>query len=498
MTLFEWLSPWVNHLEKYNYLVTDIIDDTRQLKEGNVFFALSNDHYSQTYLISEAIKKKPKAIIFSAESNTSTFYVQDDVLLIPIVNLSHIFFDMVARYFQYPVKHIHLYGVTGTNGKTSCTHFISQCLNYLGVSTGVIGTLGYGKLNQLQFFGMTTPNVLMLQRIFSDCLRQNIRAIAMEVSSHAIHQNRIEGLYFKSGIFTNLTRDHLDYHGTMVQYEHEKKRFISWEKTQNAIINADDSYGLKWIYALHSIKPVFAYTLQSNLFIPSNIPTVRANILKTNSNGTIIQLNSPWGDEEFNIPLIGKFNISNALAVFTALCADGYDWHQVIQALVQLRGVPGRMQTITYPENNIPWVVVDYAHTPDALEKILTALRPYVRGKLICIFGCGGNRDSGKRPLMAKVAEQCADEIIVTSDNPRFEDPQVIISDIAAGFSSHFLKKISSMIDRRQAIISAISHATQDDLILIAGKGAENYQDIQGEKIPFSDAEIVRGFIKNL
>lgn len=493
MNLSEWLSPWVTDFPMDFSLDTSIQDDTRQLKANEIFFALPSGSISQSDLFSKALEKNPKAIIFSKDDALAKPLLKQGVLWIPISNLKAVYADIIKKYYHYPEEKITLWGVTGTNGKTSCTHFLSQALNHLGTSSGVIGTLGYGKINQLQFFGMTTPGVLSLQKILSDCVHAKMQAIAMEVSSHAVHQNRIEGLSFQFGLFTNLTRDHLDYHGSMENYAHEKKRFLRSEKTKQLIINVDDPYGLKWILEFQKTlnKPLFGYSLQKSIRLPTQIPCTYASILERGTNGTCVQIDSPWGSGRCTIPLMGDFNISNAMAVYTALCAQGFDFQLVSQALSQLKAVPGRMETIIFPSENKPWVLIDYAHTPDALEKVLWALKPYAKSKLICIFGCGGNRDAGKRPMMAKVASEICDEIMVTSDNPRFENPESIIQEVMAGFSQWDSERISYCIDRQDAIRKVLGSATSSDLVLIAGKGDESYQEIKGEKIPYSDRDVI-------
>lgn len=496
MNLSEWLNPWIAELPLDFELNTAIQDDTRNLKANDIFFALPTSSISQAELFSRALEKKPKAIIFSKGNQTEKAFYQEGILWIPIENLKNVYASIIQKYFDYPQKKLSLFGITGTNGKTSCSHFLSQMLDALGVSSGVIGTLGYGKCNQLQFFGMTTPSVLALQKILSSCVNQKMQAISMEVSSHAIHQNRIDGLLFEAGLFTNLTRDHLDYHGSMENYAHEKKRFLISSETKKMILNADDEYGLQWILEFQKTvnKPIFAYSLKELNGLPQEIPCTQARILKRDVCGTQIQIHSPFGNGICTIPLLGDFNISNALGVFTMLCAQGFEFMRVLDALSHLRSVPGRMETIISPTQNQPWVLVDFAHTPDALEKVLLALRPYVKSRLICIFGCGGNRDQGKRPIMANIAGAYSDEVMVTSDNPRFENPKDIIQEIMAGFLSGHSSAISQCIDRKSAIQKVLSKATPLDLILIAGKGDEQYQEIHGEKIPYSDKEVVLSY----
>jgi len=315
------------------------------------------------------------------------------------------------------------------------------------------------------------------------------KVVAMEVSSHSIHQGRVNAIDFEVGIFTNLTQDHLDYHGDMATYANVKKRFFTDLPTKHAVINADDAYGKKWLAEFAAAhKSVFAYGLQK----PSvDVPFVYADQIQLSLQGIKAHIQSPWGEGGLQLPLIGQFNLSNALAVLTALCVYGLPFEQLLQDFNSLQSVPGRMQLLG--GNQRPLVVVDYAHTPDALQKVLQALRAHTQGKLICVFGCGGDRDHGKRPLMAKAVEQFADEIIVTNDNPRHESPDEIVAQIFTGFSS--TTRVSRELDRSKAIEKSIQSSTVADCILIAGKGAERYQQIGDEKMPFDDVICARQFL---
>jgi UDP-N-acetylmuramoyl-L-alanyl-D-glutamate--2,6-diaminopimelate ligase len=385
-----------------------------------------------------------------------------------------------------------MFGVTGTNGKTSCTHFIAQSLQALGMPAGVIGTLGSGLYGALGQAGLTTPDAITLQAILSFLVNQGAKAVAMEVSSHSIDQHRVNGIEFEVGIFTNLTQDHLDYHGDLETYASVKKRFLAEMPVNHVIINADDSYGLKWLTELASQKSVFAYSVNENISLPSFIPITYASNIKLSLKGIEADIYSPWGEGKLSSPLIGQFNLSNVLAVLTALCVYGISFKEALSLLAQLKPVPGRMQTLGGAGK--PLAVVDYAHTPDALENALKALRVHTKGRLLCVFGCGGDRDPGKRPLMASIAERLADQVIVTNDNPRTEDPEVIAQQIYAGFSNP--NEVIRELDRSKAIEKSIQLASENDCILVAGKGAEHYQLIGNQQFHFDDVEQVQAYLQ--
>lgn len=378
------------------------------------------------------------------------------------------------------MSELSVFGVTGTNGKTSCTHFLAEILNALSIPCHLIGTLGYGPIHALKDTGLTTPGPLILQSILTESVQQGAKAIAMEVSSHGIHQNRIQGVDFKVGIFTNLTQDHLDYHKDMASYAAVKRRFFEEFPVEQVVINADDAYGRVWLPVFAVKKTTFAYSITD---VKGDVPTTYARQITPTSLGLLVAIDSPWGQGTVELPLVGEFNVSNALAVLTALCAYGLSFKDVVAQLHHIHPVPGRMQKLG--GGDVPLVVIDYSHTPDALEKALTALRKQAQGSLICVFGCGGDRDKNKRPQMAAIAEKLADQVIVTNDNPRHELPEAIVEDIWAGFQVP--KKVVRLLDRAMAIKHSIQSAGKNDVILIAGKGAEQYQQIGDEKLPFDD-----------
>jgi len=371
-------------------------------------------------------------------------------------------------------------GVTGTNGKTSCTQFIARALK----KCAIIGTLGSGFPDHLIPGTLTTPGAIELQKTIAD-LTPHATHLAMEVSSHGLVQNRVAGIPFKIAVFTNLTRDHLDYHGDMAHYGQAKRLLFLTPGLQYAVINADDAFGRELLTEFNSTLKCYAYTVENNTTYPN---TVYADNLHFHSQGFSAHIYSPWGSGELHSKLFGRFNLSNLLAALTTLCLLDLPFEETLKELGKLPTVPGRMQR--FGGGDKPTVIVDYSHTPDALEKALTAIREHTTGKLWCVFGCGGNRDTGKRPLMGNIAATHSDHVIITNDNPRLEDPHQIIEEILAGIS----KKNDVLVeqDRKLAISSAIKQARPGDIILVAGKGHETYQQIGETKVPFSDVDIVQ------
>ncbi len=452
--------------------------DSRLVKPGDGFFAYAGGQVDGRHFIDEAIQKGARVIFADAEQFAVT--QRDGVPVIAMPHLTAQMGHIVARFYGNPAQQMQMVGVTGTSGKTSCSHFVADVLQQLHIPCGVIGTLGIGLYGHIQASSLTTPDAITLQQSLAKFLQQQIKIAAMEVSSHSLDQGRVNGINFTVGIFTNLSRDHLDYHGTMEAYGAAKKRLFAL--TKYAVINADDAFGRELIAALHSQQKVLSYSANGAA------ADVTAKNIFLDHTGIHADIVTPWGTSKIHSRLIGKFNLSNLLAVLTTLCVLDVPLQTALDGLTKVHSVPGRMQT--FGGQTRPLIVVDYAHKPDALEKVLLALREHCRGKLFCIFGCGGERDRGKRPLMAKIAEQYADQVVVTNDNPRHEKPQDIIAEIMTGFSRP--EKIIVEQDRSKAIRDVIQCAAAGDCILIAGKGAETYQQVGDEKIPFSDIEQVR------
>lgn len=371
-------------------------------------------------------------------------------------------------------------GVTGTNGKTSVTQWIAQALTLLGRKCAVVGTLGNGFPGALVPGPNTTPGAHVLREFLPECVRQGAAACAMEVSSIGLHQNRIAGLRFDIAVFTNLTRDHLEYHGTMEDYAAEKAKLFDWPGLGHAVLNLDDPFGAHLARHLSARVPTIGYTLDDATGADR---VLRARDLAESGSGITFTVDGV----RIEAPVIGRFNAANLLAVTGALLAAGLPLPDIATVLGRITAPPGRMQPVGGGPID-PLVIVDYAHSPDALEKVLTTLRGTASargGRLICVFGCGGERDPGKRPLMGAIAETLADQVVVTSDNPRDEEPGSIIAQIVAGMRA----TPTIEPDRAAAIHAAIAAAAAEDVILLAGKGHEPYQEIKGARLPFSDLD---------
>lgn len=491
MYLSELLKPYIHLPIELDRQIDRLTLDSRLVKKNDLFIALIGHQLDGKQYIVEAITKGACAVLCEGTSTTSTLTFHQDIPIISVNQLAMQLGQLAAYFYDRPAEHLRIIGVTGTSGKTSCTHFIAQALHYLQIPCGIIGTLGAGLFGALQDKNLTTPDVLTIQSLLSDFRGQSINTVAMEASSHGINQGRIKGIAFETGIFTNLSQDHLDYHGSLEAYAAVKYRFFTDYPMRYRIFNLDDTYGKKWAVALSKSTQIFAYSTQGMVLPRADMALIYADKIQLTAAGIKAKIHTPWGKGELFCPLIGQFNLGNVLAALTALCLQGHAFDKVLASMTFLQSVPGRMQLLKY--DNKPLVVVDYAHKPDALEKVLIALRAHTKGKLICVFGCGGNRDALKRPLMAAIAERLADQIIVTNDNPRHESPISIVEDILRGFKQSSLALVE--LDRSKAIEKSIQWATSDDCILIAGKGAEQYQQIGDQKFLFDDVTVALSYL---
>lgn len=464
-------------------LVSGIALDSRRVQSGDLFFACQGTALDGKRFIDDAIAAGASAVLVDATGQAESIIYRSSIPIVAIPHLNKQISAIAGRFYGNPAHSMEIIGVTGTNGKTSCTYFIASVLQQLGIPCGVIGTMGHGIYGDIKSGGLTTPDAASVQRILAEFKAQGVKHVAMEVSSHSLMQGRVEAIPFKVGVLTNLTQDHLDYHRTMEAYGAAKKRLFTELNTQYAVINQDDEFGQTLIENLPNKKNIIAYGLKKSDLTSSVFATeVRLN------HGIEAHVVTPWGEGELTTVLMGQFNLNNVLAVLAVLGILQIPLTQALACLKNLSSVPGRMQSFGGHEQ--PLVVVDYSHTPDSLQKALEALRPHCRGQLYCVFGCGGDRDRGKRPQMAAIAERLADHVIVTDDNPRSEDPKQIVAEIMQGFVHP--EKIIIQHDRSKAIYYGIQYAQRGDCVLIAGKGAETYQQIGENKIPFSDVEQVR------
>lgn len=466
-------------------VIKGLCQDSRVLKPGELFLAVPGLGADGRHFIKEAIAKGATAILFESQANPMPKLIDTVIPIIPISNLSALLGPIAARFYDYPSRYLPVLGITGTNGKTSCSQFLADSLQQLQRPCGVIGTLGNGFYDHLEPGQLTTPDAIELQQLLANFRNRHAQAVVMEVSSHRLAQHRLNGTEFSVAAFTNLTRDHLDYHGTMAAYAEAKRSFFDLPGLQLAILNADDAYAQHWLISLAEKLPVYAYSLNKPQPSLAHIPHITVKNYDFNHRGLQAEIDTPWGEVFIENPfLMGLFNLSNLLLVLTVLKSLHFSLAEIAQVIAKLKGVKGRLQAFHAPGKAV--AVVDYAHTPDALQQVLQALRPHCMGELFCVFGCGGDRDRGKRPLMAEIAEQEADYVILTNDNPRNEDPQQILQDIRQGLSG--TKPLYCEQDRQKAIAYALQKAKSGDIVLIAGKGHETYQLVKGIKYPFDDA----------
>ena len=471
-------------LERLGIPVCELVSDSRKAAPGVVFAAYPGETRDGRDYIVQAVAQRVDGVLWEADH-----HLWDPALGVPnagVAGLKNRIGEIAAHVYGEPSRAMHMIGITGTNGKTSVAHWIAQCFAELGQKIAVIGTVGNGFPGALTPALNTTPDAIDLQRRLAKYRKQGAVACAMEVSSHGLEQGRVNGTAFNVAVLTNLSRDHLDYHGNMDNYANAKARLFSWPGLDWVVLNVDDAFGQRLESGVSAAR-VAGYGFQRGAVVCEK--------LRLSQSGMQLQVRSDWGNAELAVPLLGRFNAANALATLTTLLVSGVKLDDACQALAHITPPPGRMQTLG--GNAHPLVVVDYAHTPDALEKVLATLREIVSGgRLICVFGCGGNRDKGKRPLMGQVAVAGADEVWITSDNPRDEVPQHIINEILDGMGranvSHAKTKhpVHNEPDRARAIFEAIGCAHHGDVVLIAGKGHEDYQESAGERLPFSDVAV--------
>jgi len=485
----------------------DLASDSRRVAQGDVFFACPGDANDGRRFIPQALAQGAGAVLWDDHD-----FNWNDAWQVPnrgIAQLKSVAGPIADAWYAHPSASMLTIGITGTNGKTSCSQWIAQALSAAGMRCAVVGTLGSGFPGALIETGYTTPDAVMLQRSLVELRQQSARAVALEVSSIGLAQGRVNGMHFDIAVLTNLTRDHLDYHGSMQAYEAAKAALFDWPGLKHAILNLDDAMGCRLADRI-GLRPTGAsavrvWTYAIDAAWANARADVRAINVRSTAHGTAFQAVTPLGVIDIETGLLGLFNVSNALAALTVLLAAGISLNEAAKHIAALTPPPGRMQTVT--AEGAPLAVVDYAHTPDALEKVLNALRPVAEargGRLITVFGCGGDRDAGKRPLMGRIVSQLADAVVVTSDNPRGENPLTIIDLILEGIveaqgdeiraenradTKDNNARITVQVDRRSAIRATLFNASARDVVLIAGKGHEAYQEIAGTKHPFSDVD---------
>ena len=469
--------------------VHGVSSDSRQVKQGDLFIICLGEPKWQRSYIKQAQENGAVAVAIDAQQ---MLHLDSSNLTIPIIgisNLAAIQGLIAARINDEPSQQMSLIGVTGTNGKTSCSQFIAQCFSDLGRTCGVMGTLGYGLLEALEQGPNTTPDEVTMQGQLGAMVQAGATTCAIEVSSHGLDQGRLNGCRFETAVFTNLTQDHLDYHGTMQAYGEVKAQLFNWPSLRHAVINFDDDFGRGLLNEIAPSVQTYTYSAQVSEvdYVDLGVSTITQH-----EHGIEAMVHTPKGQALLQVGLIGRFNLSNLLATLAVLLLHKIDLSSATFAINNLSTVCGRMQLIGSEQQskNKPQAIVDYAHTPDALEQALMAAKEHVaHGQLWVVFGCGGDRDAGKRPKMASIAETWADHVVVTDDNPRTESSEKILSDIGKGFKRR--DKVVIEGNRSLAIALTMGRAKAGDIVLIAGKGHETYQDVQGHKHHFSDHEQV-------
>ncbi len=463
--------------------VTGITSDSRRVVPGDLFCAIPGDEHDGRQYVSAAISAGAAAVVYDPAGNTEPLLRQSkhSVPMIPLPDLRSALGDIAARFYDHPSAALTVIGITGTNGKTSCVHLLAQALEHLGCRCGVIGTLGTGFIDALESGLHTTPDPVMLQQCFHTLQQQGATHVAMEVSSHALDQGRVNGVAFDLAVFTNLSRDHLDYHRDLAEYGAAKARLFAVPSLKAAVLNGDDPYTSE-LLTTSSAPQQWLFGVKPGDVVISDT--------RTTADGLQVDLQTPRGPLSLATALLGRVNADNLAAVASTLLLLGHPPAAVASAVNAVRPVPGRMELFAGGPR-LPQVVVDYAHTPDALERALRSLRDHCNGELWCLFGCGGDRDRGKRPTMGAIARRWADHVVLTNDNPRSEDPRAIAVDIVGGMPVRPIV----IHDRVRAIDWSIHLALPQDWVLIAGKGHETTQQFHDRATPHDDRHVVRDLL---
>ncbi len=475
MLLSELLSALVEIDSSKDVRVTGVSEYSGDVESGDLFIATSGFEYVQ-----DAIANGAVAVIYKTSLNTKTIKIDSAVPLFDCEDLLDHIGEIVKCFYGDIDRDIKTIAITGTDGKSSVAHLVAQALGKSHEACGLIGTLGYGRIGDLVEATHTTPPISRIAREYFQFKKNGCTAVAIEASSHGIEQKRLQNLPIHTAVLTNITRDHLDYHNSVEEYIKAKAGLFFVHQPKHAVINIDDAIGCEWSDQLASLLNVITFSLVNTQ------ADVYACDVKYLPNETAMQLSIKQQIIDVTVPLFGQFNVLNMLAVAAVLLSVGKDHLEIKHALNSLEAVPGRMQILR--AENVAAVVIDYAHTPAALFAALNALREHCSGKLICVFGCGGNRDAGKRPKMGEMATRYADFTIITSDNPRNENPQEIVNQITNGCIDKDSYKV--VVDRKEAITNALEMAGDNDAVLIAGKGHEKYQYINHQKIAFDDVDV--------
>lgn len=463
-------------------MVSGLSLDNRQIRPGMAFVALRGTRQHGLAYAEAAVQAGAVAILYEPEDGLQQPPLSVEFVPVPLLR-GHLG-TLADRFNSSPSADLFMVGVTGTDGKTSVSHFVAEALNVGSHGAAVIGTLGIGIPAQLQPATHTTPDALTVHGLLRQLRDDGFQTVAMEVSSHALDQGRVNGIRFDVAVLTNLTRDHLDYHGTVEAYAEAKRKLFHWSDLRTVVLNLDDAFGRRLAAEVQgNTVQLIGYGVGSVTDYPAGTLVASEAVF----DHTGIRASVVWGQEQgvLQAPVLGRFNLHNLLAALGVLLAKGVVFAEALQRLQQVWVVPGRMERVAACSDDGKLVVVDYAHTPGALEQVLQAVRAHTRGRLLCVFGCGGDRDRGKRPLMAQKAEFAADVVIVTDDNPRSENPQQIFEDIMQGITNK--AGVTFEHDRAKAIRLAIQQAQPGDTVLIAGKGHETVQILANGTVPFDD-----------
>ena len=479
-----WLLDGIAKIPATEARVSDLTLDSRQVRAGALFFALPGLKDHGLKFAAEACARGASAVLWEPSADVKSPTLPPGVFGAAIPNLKSLVGRIADRFFNWPSSQLRIAGITGTNGKTTCAYLLAQCLERLGLTAAYMGTIGWGRPAALAEPTHTTPDAITLHRTLAQLRGSGVREVAMEVSSHALDQGRVDGVRFHLAAFTNLTRDHLDYHGSMQKYGAAKAKLFQAPDLTHIVLNIGDEFGRALARDYSGGASLIAVWVGAGDSGWLADRALYAAQVKMETRGISIELDGSFGQVTVKTQLMGRFNAENSLVVLGCLLSLGVSLTEAAKALSECKPAPGRMEVVKTDAPNKPTVVVDYAHTPDALAKALSAAREHCEGALWCVFGCGGDRDAGKRSVMGGIADDLADQIIVTDDNPRSEDPQAITRDILQGIKSHTARVIH---DRGEAIATALRAAQAIDLVLIAGKGHEDYQIYGETRRSFSD-----------
>ena len=475
--------------------IRKLTSDSRQVTHGAAFFAYPGYHCDGRDYIDDAVSRGAVAIFMESPDNKDEMKLRSmdgrSIPVIHIINLRSLYGIFLSRFYHDPSRQMTLVGITGTNGKSSVAYLITTSLNSLGIKAGLLGTLGIGLTGELECNDFTTPDASVIQDKLSKMRDAGAEQVVVEVSSHGLDQHRVNGCVFDTAILTNVSRDHLDYHDSQESYIESKGKLFAKSFLTNMIVNIDDQYGKELFIRYSTERRVIGYSLDKKYLDHRSV--VVAHQICSSINGSSFEVRSPWGVGKVETKLLGRFNIYNLLAAITSLCLHEVAFEDAISAISHISGIPGRMEQYGGVGGS-PNIFVDYAHTPDAMSKVLSLLRQHCSGRLIIVFGCGGDRDRGKRVLMGQVASQYCDEIILTDDNPRFENPKRIIDDIVLGIDND--REVEIEHDRAVAIAKAVKNALENDVILLAGKGHETSQLVAGESYEFSDCQQIQMLLR--